>query len=374
MENFAAYLNEGVEIIVRQALRSALSNPNETAFILKFMAEAKKAADRRLFASEGGVHVPPFLIASISSQCNLFCAGCYARANNSVGESACATQLTSGDWARLFGEARALGVTFILLAGGEPLLRRDVIEAAAGFPEIVFPVFTNGTLFDEAMVRLFNKKRNLVPMLSLEGDAQQTDTRRGDGVHAALEVAMARLREMGILFGASITVTKENLLRVTDQTYIERLRESGCKVVVFVEYVPVDASAATAPDMEDRAVLLARQDRLRCEFDDMLLIAFPGDEEALGGCLAAGRGFFHISPTGDAEPCPFSPFSDTNLRARPLKDALTSPLFRKLGLGGLLATEHLGGCALFGREDDVRQLLVDEIDSGSPQREPIYLC
>ncbi len=58
-------------------------------------------------------------------------------------------------WGELFREAYALGVSFILLAGGEPLEREDVLEEAAKTPELIFPVFTNGTLFTPAMLKRF---------------------------------------------------------------------------------------------------------------------------------------------------------------------------------------------------------------------------
>ena len=89
----------------------------------------------------------------------------------------------------------------------------------------------------------------------------------------------------------------------------------------------------------------------------MIFISFPGEEKDMGGCLAAGRGFFHIAANGDAEPCPFSPYSDTNLRDIPLKDALRSPLFTKLKSEGILQKEHTGGCVLFEQKDAVSSLL-----------------
>jgi MoaA/NifB/PqqE/SkfB family radical SAM enzyme len=357
MENFAEYLNNGVERIVKQSLKTALQNPKETAFILKYAGAARKAAKRRLVAEAEGLHIPPFLIASISSSCNLTCSGCYARANKSVGETPCISQLGDRDWERIFGEAEKLGISFVLLAGGEPLLRKNVLRAAAAFQDIVFPVFTNGTMFDADTVGLFDGSRNLVPILSLEGDELRTDARRGPGVYRKLTGAMEALKTKGILFGASITVTKENLAVVTAPSYIQTLQDLGCRIVLYVEYVPVsDTSGETAPDASDRDRLRERQDALRQQFENMLFVAFPGDEEEFGGCLAAGRGFFHISPTGDAEPCPFSPFSDTSLKSGSLRDALKSPLFKKLELGGYLAGEHLGGCALFQREAEVKAL------------------
>ena len=358
MDNLVQYLNDGVDRIVKQALKSTLKNPLESAFVLQYANAAGKAAEKRLRRENEGLHVPPYLIASISAQCNLFCAGCYARSNESVGEAVCKSQLSDTEWKRIFNEANELGVSLILLAGGEPMLRRGVLEAAAGIPEVLFPVFTNGTLIDDDAILLFHKNRNLVPIISLEGDEKRTDARRGGGVYALLTQAMVRMKDKGIVFGASITVTKENLDTVTARDYINDLRALGCQAVIFVEYVAVSKTKGeTEPDGNDRARLLSRQTSLRNHFETMIFVAFPGDEEALGGCLAAGRGFIHINPTGGAEPCPFSPFSDTSLKNCSLKEALGSPLFKKLHLGGLLQGEHLGGCVLHGKAEAVKALL-----------------
>jgi MoaA/NifB/PqqE/SkfB family radical SAM enzyme len=90
---------------------------------------------------------------------------------------------------------------------------------------------------------------------------------------------------------------------------------------------------------------------------DLVLFSFPGDEKALGGCLAAGRGFFHIGPDGAAEPCPFSPYSDSNVTQIGLRAALQSPLFRRIRDARALGWEHTGGCTLFEHKDEVAAML-----------------
>ena len=94
---------------------------------------------------------------------------------------------------------------------------------------------------------------------------------------------------------------------------------------------------------------------LREQYPELVFISFPGDEKTSGGCLAAGRGFFHINAYGGAEPCPFSAYSDTSLKEVPLEEALESPLFLKLQSSGTLIGEHTGGCVLFEQEELVKQ-------------------
>lgn len=348
------YLTEGVEHFVKGAIRATFKDPRGSLFLAGYGASVKKAAGARHRMELLGEHIPSFLIASITQDCNLSCAGCYAHANHSCGGEP--NQLSADEWGRVFDEAEALGVAMILLAGGEPLVRRDVIEKAAEKPAIAFPVFTNGTMLDKAYMDLFERRRNLVPIVSIEGDEAATDARRGAGVYGKTQQAMARLKENGLLFGASITVTQENLKAVTSPDFVQDLRDKGCKVLLFIEYVPVDErDIALTPAQQ--ALLDEQVAALRSRFDELIIVSFPGDEKEAGGCLAAGRGFIHINAAGGAEPCPFSPYSDTNVRQGGLRQALKSPLFGRLKDTGVLQQEHTGGCVLFYRQEDVRQLV-----------------
>ena len=89
----------------------------------------------------------------------------------------------------------------------------------------------------------------------------------------------------------------------------------------------------------------------------MVYIAFPGDEKSSGGCVAAGRGFFHINSHGGAEPCPFSPYSDINVRDTSLRAALKSPLFLALQEEGVLLEDHPGGCVLYEKRELVERIM-----------------
>ena len=367
--DIGAYLTAGVEKIVKEAVKATLTDPRESAFMAKFALASREASRRRAKAAEDGEHIPPFLIASITSSCNLHCAGCYSRHNHACTDSAPVDQLTGLDWENIFAEAKELGISFILLAGGEPLLRRDVIEAAGEYPEILFPVFTNGTLLNDEYIKLFDRKRNLLPVLSIEGRQEQTDERRGVGVYAGVKAAMERIHKNRLMFGVSVTATTANLREITDGAFLDELRRSGCKVVIYVEYVPVaEESRGLAPGEAERDYLEERLAAIREEYPDMVFLSFPGDEKSTGGCLAAGRGFFHINSHGGAEPCPFSPYSDINVKTASLRQALRSPLFTALKEQNILLEDHSGGCVLFERKETVEAMLHSFDCAGIPEK------
>ncbi len=352
--NIQDYLSEGVEGILKDAVRTTLKNPKESIYLLKFSKYAKRATKIRQEYSKNGHNIPAFLIASITSRCNLNCKGCYSWAND--GESS--NQLSANEWEGIFKQAKDLGISFIVLAGGEPLIRQDVISKATDYPEILFPLFTNGTMLDDDYLKLFDSNRNIVPIISIEGDENVTDLRRGEGVYKQIIDAMESMNKKNIIFGASLTFTKGNLKTLLSAEYIEKLHEMGCKVVFFIEYVSVNNETKDlAPGDSERELLLREIEQLRETHSDMIFLSFPGDEKTSGGCLAAGRGFFHINSHGGAEPCPASPYSDVNVRDTTLLDVINSKFFKSLRDGGLLIDDHEGGCVLFEHEDDVKRLL-----------------
>ena len=153
-----AYLTKGVERIVEDAIKATLKNPRESAFMIRFAVASRTASRKRAEAEKRGEHIPPFLIASITSKCNLHCSGCYSRCNRATLDSEPVAQLTSEQWLRIFSEADNMGISFILLAGGEPMLRRDIIEEAGKKQNILFPIFTNGTFMDD---KYFDLKHSL---------------------------------------------------------------------------------------------------------------------------------------------------------------------------------------------------------------------
>ena len=361
--NLEQYLSQSVARLIGRIAKATVKNPKASLFMARYAGWSAAAAQKRKEAEERGEHIPAFLIAGITASCNLHCKGCYARANHSCADETPHKNplLTAEEWNRVFDEAEDLGIAFILLAGGEPFMRPEVLSAAGGHPKILFPVFTNGTLFTEKNTALLEKYPNLLPILSIEGGRRRTDERRGSGVYDRLTEAMALLKKKAVPFGCSVTVQRDNFSEVLSDSFVQNLSQSGCGAVIYVEYVPAESGtedqalgdAQRAAMTEDLAVL-------REKFPEMIFLSFPGDEESMGGCLASGRGFFHINAFGAAEPCPFSPFSDRSLKNHSLKEALNSPLFIRLRNSGVQEISHNGGCALFGQEDRIKEMLGEE--------------
>lgn len=351
--DFHKILNKSLNVFFKDALRVALTNPSQAYYFLRTVRWQKKAARIRSNWKQHGIHVPPILIFSITNRCNLHCKGCYNWAlRPSVQSEMDVTKLKS-----IITEAKELGISFVMIAGGEPLIRPEILDITRDFPEITFLVFTNGLLINGEVAERLKKQRNFVPVISLEGYEEDTDERRGKGVYERLLGTVEKLKSRGIFWSVSLTVTRTNFATVTDAQFIKDLINQGCKLFFFVEYTPVreDTEDWLLTD-EQRGRLLSIRDSLRSQYP-ALFVAIPGDEEEIGGCLSAGRGFVHISAAGDVEPCPFAPYSDSNVRDMSLKDALQSEFLKKIRENHGRLSEAEGGCALWVEREWVRSIL-----------------
>lgn len=303
----------------------------------------RKAARIRRKYDEKGILVPSVLIVSITSRCNLSCAGCYMRGRHNLPDG----EMNPETLSSIIDQATEMGISIIVIAGGEPLVRyEEIIRIAQKYPHMLFPVFTNGLLIDEKMAENFGRHRNIVPMISFEGFRDDTDTRRGTGVYDRLLTVCSLLVSQNVFFGSSLTTSCENFTHVTSETFIRKMMDMGIRVFSFVEYVPMTEDTEylmlTVEQKKNLQIILSRLN----ETFPALFIGFPGDEDQYGGCLAAGRGFLHISPSGDIEPCPAVSYSDANLKDLPLEKALQSRLLARIRENPEVLTESTGGCAL----------------------------
>ncbi len=359
--DLAAYMSGGIREFMEAAYRNVLSNPREARFVHRMRRVVEKSERKRHEVLDNeGLAVPPFLIASISTTCNLHCKGCYARSNGIAEDNTeqRKTTLTPEQWRDIFTEAAALGVNFTLLAGGEPMMRRDIIERVASVKEMIFPVFTNGTLIGPTYIDLIKKNLNIIPVISIEGTAMGTDERRGRGVFERAMLSMDMLKKEDLIFGASITVTTENIELVTSPQFIDSLREKRCRLLFYIEYVPTEKGTEHLALTEEQVIQMEQVVmQRRNDYHDIIFFSFPGDEKVTGGCIASGRGFFHIGPDGSAEPCPFSPFSDSSVLEIGVKRALRSPLFRTLRNSSILGWEHTGGCTLHEHREEIEKMM-----------------
>ena len=184
---------------------------------------------------------------------------------------------------------------------------------------------------------------------------------------------MEQRRGRRMFFGTSVMVTRRNFPLTTSRAFARDLVRQGCRIFFHVDYVPIEPGTEhLIPSETQRRSESLTMSLFRKEFPGLFVAASAG-EQTLGGCMAAGRGFVHVSAEGGLEPCPFSPFSDTNLCEVSLREALQSSFLRGIRESGEHLTESEGGCVLWSKRGWVQSLLTGEggpLARASEQPEP----
>jgi MoaA/NifB/PqqE/SkfB family radical SAM enzyme len=319
-------------------------------FLIGMVLEGHRA---RVQALEAGYELPLNLVINPTMRCNLKCTGCYAWNFEKAADMPYAVL------AKALGEARELGIRFITLTGGEPPLYKDFYRMFEEFSDLNFMMYTNGTLIDEAMARRFAELGNVWPAVSLEGFAEDTDARRGRGVHAKALAAFERLREHGVFYGFSVTPTRHNSDIVASDEHFQMLQDQGCLFGWYFTYIPVgrdpEVDLMCTPEQRDtlrRSILRWREEA------PLLLGDFWNDGACVGGCLSASR-YCYISVDGDVQPCTFVHFATHNIRDHTLKEIFQSPLFTRIREAQPYHTNLLRPCKIIDHPDVLRTIVTE---------------
>lgn len=274
--------------------------------------------------AELGVSVPWAILMDPTERCNLRCIGCWA------GDYQRQRELDFATMDRVLTEAEELGIFFIVISGGEPLIRKDDLLALARKHEgQVFMVYTNGTLVDEKLAQDLANVGNVTLTLSLEGFKDTTDARRGQGVFDKVMHAMDLLRESGNIFGFSVTYTRHNTEELGSDEFIDMIIDKGAAYGWYFTYIPIgkDVDLELMATPEQRAWMYEQILRWR-KTKPVFVADFWNDGETTNGCIAGGRRYFHINAAGEVEPCAFVHYATCNIHDVTLRQALQNPLFK----------------------------------------------
>lgn len=347
-------LSNFAKVTINSMKKAVLFDTKLRNFVLEAIKHQKISAKKRDFYHKKGLSVPSFLIFSVTNRCNLSCKGCYHTAHKRKKEK----EISSSKIASIIKEADELGISAVVIAGGEPLIRPEILEVTKNLPNVIFLMFTNGTILNEKIINKLKSQPNVVTIFSIEGYQHETDERRGIGIYEILENKMKIFQEEKLLFGVSLTVTKNNFQTLVDEKFIKKYLDLGSRVFFFGEYIPIQKGTKEwILNNKQREILKNHVAQYRKKFPAVFLTT--SDEDQFGGCQAAGRGFIHINPQGDVEPCPMSPFSDVNLQTMSLKKALESKLLAEIRKNPMALEEAEGGCALWDKKDWIKSLLTD---------------
>jgi radical SAM protein with 4Fe4S-binding SPASM domain len=305
-------------------------------------------------------------------------------------------ELTTGECRRVIAEIAEVNPNvFLILTGGEPLLRRDIWEIAAAAAERRFTTVlgTNGVLLRQGEARLMRQHGVVGASISLDStdpvkhDAFRRLPKAWQGAVRATRV----LADAGLDFSLHMSVTDWNVAEVP--AMIDLARNLGARVLNFFflvrtgrgrDLTDIDAAAyeriltylARVQGVGDGSVLGggsagAFEDpwsapvgqaeglliRAKCapHFRRILYQLNPRSpllQNYAHGSCPAGKYYCRITPEGDVTPCPYMPVAAGSLRtmsfSRIWRGASVFEDLRDPVLGGRCGTcefsKICGGC------------------------------
>ena len=301
-------------------------------------------------------NIPWIILMDPTSACNLKCKGCWAA------EYGHHSNLTLDEMRKIVTEAKALGTHFFMFTGGEPLVRKkDILTITNENKDCIFLAFTNGTLVDDEFCEELKKSGNFALALSIEGTEETTDFRRGEGVYQKVVDAMALLKKHKCIFGTSVCYTSKNYDAVTSDKFYDMEIEAGAKFALYFHYMPIGSDADTSllltPEQREHVYRTIRKKRRTRNGKPIFVMDFQNDGEFVGGCIAGGRNYFHINSEGDAEPCVFIHYSDSNIREKSILECLRSPLFKQYYKGQPFNDNMLRPCPMLENPQALRHII-----------------
>jgi heme b synthase len=290
----------------------------------------------------------------LTRSCNLACVHCRASAERGPYEGELSTQ----EVLRVMDEIGSFSKPVIILTGGEPLLRPDIFEVASygnarGFRMVMA---TNGTLFDEEIIRKIKASGIQRISISIDGPTAEThDAFRNvkgsfEGSLRGIEMAKAG----GIEFQINTTITRTNLHLIPDILRLavdlgaaalhifllvptgrgKELKDQEISPLDYektlhwfygqIDQVPLQLKATCAPHYYRILRQQAKKEGRK------VTPKTHGLDAMTRGCLG-GISFCFISHIGQVQPCGYLELNCGNVRGKPFQDIWTnSEIFKTL--------------------------------------------
>ncbi len=184
----------------------------EPSDVLRYGSASKKLPSHLLQFS---ADKKPVVVWNCTQRCNLKCVHCYAQS----ADQQYTGEMTTPEGLALLEDLAQFGSPVVLFSGGEPLMRKDLLELAGRAVELGLRavISTNGTMIDEKKAEQLREIGLSYVGVSLDGMEETNDKFRGmKGAFAKSLTAIRNCRKAGIKVGLRFTINKRNVADVAD--------------------------------------------------------------------------------------------------------------------------------------------------------------
>jgi MoaA/NifB/PqqE/SkfB family radical SAM enzyme len=179
------------------------------------------------------------VIIEITKKCRKNCVHCYSKFNDR-------TTRMSDEMLDIIVTYARKNCKHVFLTGGEPTLDPRVFSLAEQNPDVMFFIFTNGSLITSAYAQRLSKLGNVLPLIGIDGSVPSThDAYRGKGSYNEVMEAIAHLNDANVSWGFISLVTERNATEVLSEEFLQRMVQKGAMIARFLEYIPVGPKPLT---------------------------------------------------------------------------------------------------------------------------------
>lgn len=148
----------------------------------------------------------------LTARCNFNCPMCYVHMTEGQVQAS-GKELTAKQWLDIARAAKDRGMIFVLLTGGEPLMRRDFFEIYKGMKEmgLLISINSNGSMLKGEILEKFLQDPPIRFNISLYGGSNETYTRMcGRPVYDQVKENIRALRNAGVDVSLNLSITPYN--------------------------------------------------------------------------------------------------------------------------------------------------------------------
>lgn len=252
---------------------------------------------------------------ALTNACPQNCPYCYNKNRKGI-------LLDSVEIIETVNELKRMGVFWLGLTGGEPLLNKDIVKIVSSSSDgCAIKLFTTGYSLTPALARDLKKAGLFSVAVSLDHHLKEIHdaNRNFQGAYKTALQAIKMLKETdGLHVSVSTVLSKEMINNNAVEEFICFLINLGVDELWLSEVKPsvadywVEESIITE---EERLSLISLQDRYNK--DNKITINYLGhfEDKSTFGC-AAGSKMIYIDAFGGVSPCVFTPITFGNIKER----------------------------------------------------------
>ena len=210
----------------------------------------------------------PVVVWNMTRRCNLKCVHCYAKALDESGTD----EISTAQAKTLIDDLAAFGSPVMLFSGGEPLVRKDLVELAhyAVQKGMRAVISTNGTLITKEKAKELKDVGLSYVGISLDGGEEVHDLFRGvSGAYKRALSGIENCQAEGLKVGLRFTINKRNVQEVP--VLFDLVEELEVPRICFYHLVYSGRGSELIKEdldhAETRAVVDLIMDRTRALFD-----------------------------------------------------------------------------------------------------------